>query len=354
MIIHFDYTINQVETLEPALLQEVVAELMRSHRYGHHLVVINRPVASWLLENLDLSDKDKASLAQIERDYTQTADLVRRCQICIRLREVQEPYVVRCSKFVDIDIRLISKPYILDRVVLVFEDATTDGKLYSILFELLRSKIGAPAISWEPTHGGGSRTIEIAEEKAKEKRIVCALIDTDLKSPSSNKNSKISQIERISDDLGWPLVLATTPSCREIENMIPYEIVKLLPCAASNKSMSDIETILKYDDNTNCDLLYRFWMYFDVKDGLDGGEVEEWKNGDAVEWIKMKMSAVTANTSNLKLQGFGSNVVGQLVANGSIHGQLRRAVHSNKWWSYFGDYFSFLMWVCSSSRKNFT
>lgn len=354
MIVHFAYETEELVLLNQQVLSRAVPELLRAHRYAHHLVVIAREVADWLLQNIALTPKDHATLEQIKRDYTQTADLIRRCSNLIRVRNVSAPHIIAEGKFINVDLQVVAQPYLLERSALVVEDLQTDGRLYSLLLDYLKNKVGVPYLSYEIMHGGGSRTMDVATDKAADKRIVCAIFDTDRKRPLDTKPNKVRLIEEAADRLNWPLLSAVAPNCREIENIVPFRIAKALPCAVDNKSIADIESIISIDLQIGALSSEFYWLYFDLKAGCDFEKLEKMSNQEDVNWIKSKIDVVRKGRVTGKISGFGPNVIPQLLDHAQSNPDFKTFVNSKDWWDYFGDHFSYLMWICAAPRASFT
>src|SRR4051812_25204290 len=71
------------------------------------------------------------------------------------------------------------RPYFLDRVALVVEDTNADGGLYDLMLRSLRDRAKMPVLNWELVHGGGDRLAAVVDSKIRERRIVCAVVDSD-------------------------------------------------------------------------------------------------------------------------------------------------------------------------------
>lgn len=354
MIVHLDCDISAVLEINSAILAEQVAEIARAHRLGHHLVIIRPDLADWISKNLILSEFSKSTIERIGQNFSQTADLIRRSSIVLRIRPSHSGPPRREGKFIDMSLLDHSMPFVLERAVFVLEDAETDARFYEKIFEHAKSKIGIFVVSWEAAHGGGSRTIEIALKKAEDRRIVCAIIDSDKIAPNANPLPKIIRIEKHALENEWPILLAASARCREIENLIPYEIVRHLPCAADNKHLPIIEGIASAEHASKCDPFNIFWLYFDLKKGLKINKIDEIKDEFDRNWLQGKLFSAVKSKNFSTLQGFGDNVVAQLLEAHELNGELRRTIRSDKWWLLFGDYISDLMWICAATQKQYT
>jgi KaiC/GvpD/RAD55 family RecA-like ATPase len=135
MILYLGPTINELQQVPADVLENAVHELLRSHRLGHHLVVVDRKVASWILKNVTLSDPEAASLTRIASEYTQTADLVRRASVFVSITCDSVGRHSRRHNAVFVPLAEVARPYFLDRAVLAVEDSVSDGGIYALIFE---------------------------------------------------------------------------------------------------------------------------------------------------------------------------------------------------------------------------
>ncbi len=353
MIVLLDLTVEHLSSMDAESLSSRLEELLRSYRLGHHVVIMRRNVARWLAEHTSISPQALASLRKISQEFTQTGDLAQRAPVALRVRSGAPVNPLKNGRFFDISLEGITLPYLLERVVLVVEDVTNDMQFYDLLFRSVRSMVGVPTMSVEPAHGGGSRTIDVAVAKAKERRIVCAIFDTDRSAPRVEKHAKIERIEREAEGLAWPLLTATAADCREVENLIPYSIASSLPCAAANHDMPLVEKILDDELSNAVHPSQSFWLYFDIKEGYDSEKTESISDEQDRKWLIGKVKSVQPTGENVSFRGFGPNVIQQIVQTHTVHGDLRKMLRSPKWWDVFGDYISYLIWLGAALPKEY-
>lgn len=140
MIFRFCLTPNDLERIEPSLLQDRMVSLLRAHRFGHHFLVIDRITADWLLQNVVLPEKDKAILEAIRQSATQNGRLTKDAKISIY---VSMP-LTECKRIGDNVIQVpIDNPdfeSIVKEPQLIVEDAESDGFVYGVIFNSIRSK----------------------------------------------------------------------------------------------------------------------------------------------------------------------------------------------------------------------
>lgn len=355
MIIQIAYEIDQLQGMDRSNLSRDLSEILRAHRLGHHLVIIKRMVVDWLSEQIELAAPLQATLLQIGRDYTQTADLIRRAHVVLRLKPTTQNAPQRDGKFIDISIAQASRPYTLDRTMIVFEDMHTDGKIYHAILNGARNLAGAPLLNWEASHGGGERTITVAEEKANERRIVCVVIDTDRDAPSERPVPKIERVERIATETSWPLLFGMHPSCREVENLVPYEIVSQLASATPvSSTLKALDKIRHHESRSKCPAHDAFWLYFDLKEGFKEEIFEKLKDPEALAWLSRKVAVLQGKRGIGDHRGFGKNVIDQVLSDEKSMRELIRHLGADSWWGAFGSYISKLMWICAAAPRQYT
>lgn len=246
----------------------------------------------------------------------------------------------------------ISRPYTLDRTVLVVEDSVSDGSFYRLLFNFTQSKLGIYSTSFEIYHGGGSRTIDVAVEKAVDKRIVCAVIDSDKRAPSERSIPKVDAVNRRAAELSWPLLWAVSPCVREIENLVPLSIMKYLPCAQAHPNIEHLEIISQREKELKIDDRNNLWFHLDIKLGLGEDLIDRVVDQADSNWLREKHRLIR-ELNIVGIEGFGKNVVEQAVEQVQLHGEFRKAVRAGCWWNLFGPHLSFLIWLCAAPNRQY-
>lgn len=354
MLIHLDFDHDALRSVDTSLLSSAVTELLRCHRYGHHLLVINRRLSRSLLSELTLSAADRAALERIGQEYTQSADLLRRSPLYIVVKLDAQVPMRNVGSAIEISIATISEPYLLDRVVLIVEDSESDGRMYELLLDNLRDRLKVPPLNWEIIHGGGERTASVLSDKIDDRRIVCTIIDSDRSAPSHDPVVKSSRLKRIAAEQSWPLSIVATLPCREIENLIPLDVVRYIPTAVQRSdTVQNLILIETAEARGGVDHRERFWLHFDVKEGLSNETLQRLASEGDRNWIHEKLQLIGINPMSFRIEGFGTRVVPQVLDDNQLCAAFRRSVRTNQWWDVFGDCFAELMWACVAARRQF-
>jgi hypothetical protein len=128
MLMYLDFDLLHLAAADRLLLRSATKELIRAYRLGHHVLVIRRPEASWLRTSLELDAQEQSALAEIAREFTQTADLIRRADRYLAIVPAKQGGAP--ARMLQAELGDVVKPYFLDRTALVVEDINTDGRLY--------------------------------------------------------------------------------------------------------------------------------------------------------------------------------------------------------------------------------
>lgn len=231
MIFEWDAADDLLEAADRNVLGAAIAELTRAHRFGHHLAIIGRPTAQWLLRNVQLGAVERATLERIVGEFTQTGGL--RAQATRKVRIVTDKTCapIRNGNVLEVGLVHVSSPYLCDRAALVVENAQNDGRLYlGVLQALAKRNVGYP-ISYELMHGGGEGVVAVLKDVIDQPRIGTAILDSDRSQPTDGNSKKCRDACALVADAALPYGEVLNLPCREVENLIPLSIVATLPCA---------------------------------------------------------------------------------------------------------------------------
>ncbi|MEA2834014.1 MAG: hypothetical protein QOG66_2216 [Methylobacteriaceae bacterium] len=340
---------DKLATLHKPRLRMVFSELLRAHRLGLHLAVIERKTAAWLMANLELGLEDNALLARLAQEYTQTGNLADRIPDYIELISAAGVDPARRGRAIEVPLETLSPNTITQLPILLCEHITRDGVLYSQILENIKDLFSVPRLAFECHHGGGSSTKDVFEAKIEERRIVCGIIDTDRRSPMGHFDRKRNQFEHLC--LTWPLAFAFFTPCREAENVIPPDIVFQLQCAAGSQTPTVLFRVQGWEAISGKPMQEALWLYFDVKLGWSHETLESMDEAE-VAWAEEHLAAAGLRPP-WRLHGFGETVIDQLCRNGQFLAALRSAVRRAEWLTVFGSFFERMLWlfVCAHPLK---
>jgi hypothetical protein len=337
----------------PDLPRETVAaalsDLIRAHRSGHHLVVINRASAMWLTENIDLSQRDAAMLSRIAQDFTQTGDLRRRAKVYVNLSTDRASNLIVNGNAIFISLDRLTQYRLLDRAVLLIENLESDGDLYQYLLENHCTLYACNSVSFERQHGGGADLPKVLGHLVGEFKIVCAVVDSDRPSPMSN-GVKFAQLTRIQRDSGWPFCFVSSPPCHESENIVPMSLVMSLPSGVRNRTNAVLLEIEGQEKRRGHALDHRYWLFFDVKEGLTADKFGKMEFSDK-KWISSKLELAKIDPFERNIEGYGDNIVRQIFSENRFQSELRKLTRHHDWQNIFSSFLEDFVWILAASKR---
>jgi hypothetical protein len=353
MIIHFGLTGAQLAASDRLLVASAISELVRCHRMGVHLVVAERATIAYVLENWPHSTLEEATLRSLAQEYAQTAGLLAKCYTYIAIVPANQQFR-RIGKVVDVPLHQICQPYILDRPALLVEDTQSDASLFDAICKNTRDLVGVPTFVWEQMHGGGSRLKNIFAEKISDRRIVCVVTESDRNAPHPAPHQTFNDLTKIKDDASWHLGFVFALPCREVENLLPLEIIETLDCSVERgKTITTLKLISEMELRTGSAPSESYWLYFDVKQGQNPDRLA----GDSPldrAWIESKLSLVGLANNTVNLDGFGGTIIHQLLQTNFSMARFRDAIRTPKWRAMFGEMFAQLLWICICAPRRVT
>jgi hypothetical protein len=354
MLFYFSIDIDALPGISSTLLEERLTDVLQAHRRGHNLLVIDRPIAKWLLENLTFTNVDRATLIKISQENTQTGNLKDKAEHYINIVTAGNPIRSLGSGAIEVP---IDSPYfseIARRPVLVVEDIGDDRELVSFIFDNFDIRRFPVRHCFEPIHGGGDSICRVTEEKLSEHRIVISLYDSDMKSPLS-ACGKTRQMTKIAQALSWPLFYYFHTPCLEIENIVPLNVSELLD---SVKRSSTHNLLLRLENleraDAKMDASHAFWLWFDLKYGHNPSKWQQITSPSDAAWIEQKLKKVGISAHNTAVAGLGPNLIRAVLSSQDCKIKFRREIRSSGWLGVFENLFLSMLWVCAAPQPSRT
>ncbi|WP_262049079.1 hypothetical protein [Bradyrhizobium sp. Bra78] len=351
MLFHLDL-VEQLAAVDRGVLGAAIADLIRAHRLGDHLVVVSRDSASWLQAHVDLSARDTAMLSRISQGYAQTGDLRRRAKIYVDIVAGAPRRISQAGNSIQVSIELLVRYRLLERPLLLVENMDSDGDLYEFLFENHCDLHHGSSVSFDRQHGGGADLAMVFERLARNTKIVCAIVDSDRASPDA-PNLKLAQLERLKQQLNWPLCFPTSPPAHEAENLVPLPIVMNLPSGVRNPTNTILLRVSQEEISNGHPLAEQFWLFFDVKEGSTPQKFGRMTENDQA-WIISKAKLANIDPSEHSVAGYGDRVIGQVFAENKFKSELRKETRHPNWRDVFAGFLDEIIWVFLAGRKIIT
>lgn len=348
MLMYFDAEPAALAKSDKANLTIRVSELMRAHRKGIHLVVLSRQTAQWLLAYIELSPHDRSTLAQISQELTQTGDLVRRTRHLIQISATSHTIKRLDDRVVELGIYCHNFDNVISHPVFVTEDSDDDIRLIDFILRGTSHSIvsGVSGIfRYVVQHGGGASTSRVALKQIDSGNIVVMSVDSDKHAPCA-PDTKLDSLQRQCDSKGWPLFFFYQTPCRELENFIPIEIAaRLQNCRIS----ANFQLLLKHSVYEKNQKNHRqnecFWLWFDIKDGINRKKINSISNKEVLSWLSFKYNQMGLDLESVEMEGFGKNFVSECLKSEEICQELRESIKKKNFLEVFGDYFENFIWI---------
>lgn len=342
MIISIEISVNQLADQPIEKSEDFFSEILRSSRRGHHIVIIPRAIARWAAENLQLSGADRAHLERLKGEFTQLGGL----------REAPTTRMLKVNSFAQdlqtaderswlIGVNEMLAGRFLEKPVLLLENATNDGDLYNELLSHEARRRGITNLAYQIGNGGGGTTFQEVERFADLKHIVVCVCDHDKLTPYSSRSETFRKAKATSDAIQHIGTVIPTPG-REVENFLPLDLVFDLYPEYCLPHLQTLRGLIHAQGNpASGDCL---WLYFDVKEGVCSGKfVQKCTSDEARNWVQQKYQIDDLNDNDMKINGFGQNVVERLFANGANLSALHKFTRSEYWLRHFATWFDALL-----------
>lgn len=354
MLIQFDISCAELAAGDKVAIAQAVAEILRAHRRGYHLLVVDYDRSAWLLDNVSLSEPERATLKQVAAGYSQTAGLVHDARLFARIASCASDKVVRTSRSIEVSLSAMLKTRLLEQSVLLVENAKSDGQLYTYILDALRPVIKAPRVSFDVMHGGGDDISSVFEMEIKKGRVLCCIVDSDCGFPGAPKSPKVHKIAGAVAAHDWKFALVKVLPCREIENLIPISVLHSLPCAIERyATVKVLLAIEQHEQLSGAAVDGGFWLYFDAKQGLVLDSAEELPEAER-SWITGKLRKAGIQDGQLPILGFGLRIVEQLLRSPKHLAEFNQKLKEANMRGFFIECFQEIVWLGAAPVRSFT
>lgn len=350
MIFHFACSEAELLNISPTVRDEAVRALLRAHRLGDHVIIIERHICDHLKAVCDLSNYERSLLERIRHEHTQKADLVRRASRYVSISVHTIAY--NGGNAIPITLSDLVATRLLERSILLVENIRRDGLLYGELLKAHHDLHKCPIPAYEPMHGGGADLTAVFDAQISRKRIVCGVVDTDRYSPISASKAKFTSLTKIAEKRAWPFAFSASPPCREAENCVPMEVMLGLPSGQGNADREVYLNIAKQEEALKINCMEGFWLFVDLKDGIDPERSAKITDPAERDWIDVKLSVVTKKLETARIAGFGDKVFDQIADSNELLAELRRATRCKEWRNVFVEFLDFLLWIFAGGRRS--
>ncbi|ATV45822.1 hypothetical protein [Pectobacterium brasiliense] len=267
-----------------------IEDLCSSRKLGYIELDSSKDLLLGILERSDLSQLQKAIIKNIKEEITFNLALFE--EIKFRAVVFHSENNFDNSKYNNQNIFIDIKNYYdrysanginpFEKPKLVLEDIN-DYKVYSYICNWYKRKNGVLAeqkLSLDVEHGGGARTTSVCENYFSAGKIVFSICDSDAKYPGDTTNHKtatdLKDLFSKKININYLYVL----NCQEVENLIPFSILKQI----ANKTQLPAINFIEHIVNVNPD----YYFFIDLKNGFKYNSVFPMKDTPySVHWGKL-------------------------------------------------------------------
>lgn len=356
MIFSLEATIEELGALPPVESENLFSLLIDCDRRGRHFTVVNRKICDWALNEVQLSGRDRSHLVTLRQEYTQRGALPNFATFQVKIKIGNLDICRYPNGVFEIGHRkLIAGEFCQTKTAFVLEDIGDDFDLYRQILSEARRQTNVPSFTFNSIHGGGASTPRVFEHEISNDRVTVCVVDNDKLAPcdrnSGTARSVLGILKRrnLDDtDPAQPFIgIAFTTVGRELENCVPYCILKNVPEYDAYACITILDSAVFEDSQVS--LPDCFWMYFDIKDGLDGKKLAQKVNDgqlseDSLQWICSKLGCEVEDAATLNIDGFGPRVVRNFLRDQNSLRAFHQFTRTQYWRNLFLDHFESLLW----------
>lgn len=333
--------------INQAQAADLFGEILRASRLGFHRIIFPRPVADWIIENLNLSEIDSSHLRRLRSEYTQLAGQIEQAPIflsVVRNGDFRRPEG-GCGLVVGIEV-LVRGGY-LQRTALLLENAVNDGQFFDLIIQHEVKRITFGKVAYEVYNGGGATTAAELERLVTSQRIVTCVCDTDLKVPSGGRSSTYNSMMQKAASIPLVGIAMGTPGS-EAENFLPLSVLQILYGNSHFDSCDFLASVMARQglcDSSDC-----FWLHFDFKNGW-ASVLPHLNTNNKRDWACRKLGVPEERLPDVVLSGFGNGIIPTFLNHDQAQAEFFRFTRSQYWIANFSDWLARLLWtVCGRAE----
>lgn len=351
MIVLFNISIAELESADRSLLAAKFTEIVRAHRLGYHLIVINREICDWIFKNVYLTADNVAVLHRISTGYTQVGALPRKARIKVQITRLQGSIQNIDDATIDIPLHFDQLEDLLSKPLFIVEDIVNDGNMYKFIFDVIGQKVVRGRYSFDIANGGGERTLDTTIEMSKSNRMIVTFFDSDRRSPVS-PNTKLERFEAATVDLSNPFVQFFQTPCRELENLIHPNAIRLARDFQSAARNFPFWRSLSADSDLD-DSVYEVWRWIDLKNGICTVDIVSLVNTAERQWIAKQLIRHGVNVHDFDIRAFGPRLCNVVLRRAENRNLAAQQMLRPETFSMISDFMELALWTFVSGERYF-
>lgn len=363
MIFQLECTAQELASASREELEVVFSKLIDADRSGKHFMVSRRDLCEWAAGNLEMSRRDRAHLVSVREKYAVRGNLLEEAQVYVKVTIGNDGISFDGNRIFSIGhTRLISGEYVSTKSGFVVEDVDADGELYGHVLREVRRVTKVPSFSYDPIHGGGSKTHRVFEREIGKRRVVVCVVDHDRLAPMDRMSATARKVVGIYErrNLADPesnqcfIGLGIETVGREAENIIPYGLFRYMENYRNQENFEKLDSIVKEREGITEDK--NFWLYFDVKNGLNGAKLSAlYGDGnvslETITWICDRTGCNVNSIDEVHIDGFGKNVIAEFLSSPRALSGFHKFVRTEYWRRLFVMFFEKLLWYFAAPES---
>lgn len=245
----------------------ILDDLATSVFYGRHMLYSMPLLLKRLLSITFFANKTQQVFRHFYSHYSDFGSLIDKITTHVYFQLEGEISILNkegCISKIVIPIKLVEDDSIFTSTILLFENKK-DSLLYDIVLRYYKRIFGLSSCAHKyiANTGGGDCTNEAYKGLIDQKNICLCIADSDKKHPTASKGETYSKLSTVEKKNKWLLCkLVCLENCREIENMIPFGILK--DVVNSEPHLRSVYAIHEKFQNVNSSA----FLFLDLKDGF--------------------------------------------------------------------------------------
>ncbi|GFZ80980.1 hypothetical protein GCM10011497_06900 [Elstera cyanobacteriorum] len=342
MIIYINWNHLAIVNQNKKFIHDVINRVLIAYVDGTHYVVIEPESTKILIDSGLFSGESNARLQSIGSKYGTRGGVLenKHASILEVMPDLEAPLECDEKNKYRIGLRALLSSKYLDQPILLVEGK--EGRIYELMMEEVRKKNNIGKLVYEIDIGGGDTTAANFTSRVDRRRVVVCLGDTDKLTPTGRFGQTLLAIldeaKKIEKFIGR---VCETPG-REVENFIPYEILKRIPLAKGGADrLKIIDRLFERQGGGIVDDC--IWLYYDLKTKIEHARILDYANDSrSIEWVLRKYHLSDVREINeFNWPVWGGGIVENLMKNNSLVKEFCQFVRNDKYFEYH-----FYHWFC--------
>lgn len=354
-----DFNVEDMEAFaDNEGIENLFTKLCEASIEGRHFFVIHRDVVNWTLTNLELSARHKAHLKYLGQKYTQYGDLFTSQTIPVMRIALNEDtlsgspdvgYTIGISNFLE-------KNYHAAPTKFIIENVQNDWNFYKIILdEHAKNMMNLPSYSCVRSNGGGGTTDVVIQSEVMQGYAVVCLVDTDKLAPRDDPSTTYQKADTMTALLNFSecsVLYFDAIKPREIENFIPFNILKCVPELSAHQATLKLEEFKNKCIAQGKDFAH-IWNYIDLKTdtcriNLENKVKKHSLKPDTYDWVCQNIFSVMGED---KFLACGRPTLANFLSCQTAIEQFKLHIISEQWRRFHGDQFNRVLYFMAAPKK---